>query len=773
MVDHKSNSGHLDSEHDLQDQLTDLWEIIHRHLGLALASLGIILGLGGLYYLKAPRTYESQADVVITSKQNAGFSKIDDERPMFEKSLETHALQIQSPLIIEKALERYDLGNLTTLVDEEDPVAYVIENLSVVLKDDKATVLNIAYRCGAPGDARDVVSAISSTYEDYLGSVNEQGGRKASQLIKEGQDLLKKEMVRAQKEYREFQRTANLMYRDNQGINQHHERLNLFESARQKFMVEKTVMEAKIKSLQEALAMGGASREAATMVAKAELRADTGRNDLVKIKMMEQEQFTGRESFRQTLSILLQEMIRLEVEKSELVSEFDGGHPKVQSASKRLKRVKDMYTKVLSKDMGSIGLEQLNEDNKDYAGIYLVYLKDRLATIDSQIAQLDANSQQEQIEANKVQDILLTDQSLRNNLENTKVLFDQVVASLNEINLVQEHGGDTISIIAAAKLGEQVAPRIAYVGVASTFFGCLLGSVLCWLVDRSENTFRSASEVRNALKVPVVGRIPVIRKRDQVASTSLPHISPIVCTVHQDKSQVAEAFRAVRTNLYFSTKSGSKFKVLQITSPLPGDGKSTVTANLAVAIAKSGKRVLVMDADFRKPSMAKLLGKPKNCKHGLAAVIAGQADPVDSALATEIPNLFFLPAHERPLNPSELLSTPQFKNLLEVLRDRFDIILIDTPPLLAVSDPCAVAARVDGVLLTLRIRKGVQQCATRAMELLRGVDANVLGTIINSMDDEQGFDGTTGAYGKYAEHYTDSPTTSRPKVNLRQPVLRR
>ena len=773
MADHKSNSGQLDTEHDLQDQLTDLWEIIHRHLGLALASLGIILGLGGLYYLKAPRTYESQADVLIVSKQNAGFSKGDEERPMFEKSVETHALMIQSPLIIEQALEKFDLGNLTTLVDEEDPVAFVIENLSVVLKDDKATVLNVAYRCGAPGDARDIVSAIANTYEEHLGDVNEQGGQKALKLIARGQEILQREMVKAQNEHRDFQKNANLMYRDDQGVNKHHERQAVIESARQNFMVEKAVMEAKIRSLDEALAMGGASREAVRMVAMAELKADTGRSDFLRIKLMEQEQFNSREAFKQSASLLIQELIRLKVEKSEALSELGAGHPQVKTLSNRLSEITRMYAKVMSQDLGTIGMEELGNDKKDYVGIYLQYLKDRLATLDSQIAQLDADFQMEQIEANKVQDILLREQSLRNNVDDTKELFEEVVASLKEINLVQEHGGDTISIIAAAKLGEQVAPRIAYVGVASTFFGCLLGSVLCWLVDRSENTFRSAAEVRNVLKVPVVGRIPVIRKRDQVASTSLPHISPMVCTVHQDKSQVAEAFRAVRTNLYFSTKSGSKLKVLQITSPLPGDGKSTVTANLAVAIAKSGKRVLVMDADFRKPSMAKLLGKPKDCKYGLAAVIAGQADPVDSALATEIPNLFFLPAHERPLNPSELLSTPQFKNLLDVLRDRFDIILIDTPPLLAVSDPCAVAARVDGVLLALRIRKGVQQCATRAMEMLRGVDANVLGTIINSMDDEHGFDGTTGAYGKYAEHYTDSPTPVRPKAKLRQPILRR
>ena len=776
MVD-KSASGQLDAEHDLQDQLTDLWEIIHRHLGLASACLLIMLGLGGLYYLKAPRTYESETDILIVSKQNAGFSKSDEERPMFEKSVETHALMVQSKLIVEKALKEYDLVNLPTLVGEEDPVAFVIENLNVSLKDDNATVLNVAFRCGSPEDSRDIVSSIANTYESYLGNTNQQGGQKASTLIQKGQQILQDEMKAVQEEYRKFQRQANLMYRDGQGVNMHHERQAAIEASRQELMVQRAILEAKIQSLEMALAEGGVSREAVRLEALSELKPNTGGSDYWKVKLAEQEQFASREVIHQSASILMQEYIRLKVEKSELQSEFDAGHPRVKSASKRLNEVSRMLSAVMNQDLLSVSgvMEDIElEKDKDYVGIYLQWLRDRLAIFDTQIAQLDAEFQAEQKLANEMQDILLRDQEFRSRVDLTTKLFDEVVSSLKEINLVQEHGGDTVSIIAAAQLGEQVAPRIAYVGVASTFLGCLFGSVLCWLVDRSENTFRSAVEVRNTLKVPVIGRIPVIKKRDQIVSATLPHIAPIVCTVHQDKSQVAEAFRAVRTNLYFSTSAGVNAKVLQITSPLPGDGKSTVTANLAVAMAKSGKRVLVMDADFRKPSMAKLLGKPKNCKHGLAAVIAGQADPVDSALATEIPNLFFLPAHERPLNPSELLSTPQFKSLLDLLRDRFDIILIDTPPLLAVSDPCVVAARVDGVLLTLRIRKGVQQCASRAMEMLRGVDAKVLGTIINSMDDEQGFDGTTGAYGKYAENYTDSPTiASRPKANLRQPQLRR
>ena len=138
--------------------------------------------------------------------------------------------------------------------------------------------------------------------------------------------------------------------------------------------------------------------------------------------------------------------------------------------------------------------------------------------------------------------------------------------------------------------------------------------------------------------------------------------------------------------------------------------------------------------------------------------------------ATDVPNLFFLPALERPLNPSELLSTPQFKSLLELARERYDFVLIDTPPLLAVTDPCAVAARADGVLLTLRIRKGVQEVSERAMEMLRSVNANILGTVVNGVEENSGFQGVSGKYGSYgyAERYTD-----REKPRRRQTVVRK
>ncbi len=774
MVTHHDSADSAGMEHDLQDQLTDLWEIVYRHLPLAATCMSIVLGLGALYYLKAPKIYQSASDLLISAKHVTGFVNHSDDQPQSMTSLETHKLQIQSPLIIERAIKEFGLDKTSTLAEEEDPVEYIIENINVTLTDEHATVLNLAFRCRDANDSQEIVHALAHSYQNYLGDTNKQVGRETKDIIYEANSLLQEKMRKTSEEYRDFQRKAPLMWRDGQGINIHHERQIEIETARQQLMVERTILKAKIRSLEAAIAAGGISRDVLHYQALSELRPNAGGMDWREFKLAEQDQLASREAIRKYSSLLMEEYIRLVVERSKLLSEFGDGHPNLESVTQRQDEVKRLLEAIVSRDTPLLEglIDDIEvDDEEDFVTIYMQMLRDHLAVINSQLEGLDAEFQSEQVLANQMQDYLMRDQDFHSEIENNKELFDQVVARLKEIDLIREYGGDTVSILAEAKIGEQVAPRILYVGVASLFLGTLLGSLLTWVVDRSENTFRTTEEVRSALRVPVVGCIPLIQEHEQVASTSFPHISPSVCVLHQDKSRWAESFRAVRTSLYFST-SGQNLKIVQVTSPLSGDGKSTLTANLAVTIANSGKRVLVMDADFRRPSMAKLLGKPKNCKHGLAAVIAGHGDPLDSALATDIPNLFFLPAHERPLNPSELLSTPQFKNLLDVLKERFDIILIDTPPLLAVTDPCVVAARVDGVLLTLRVRKGIHTVSRRAMDMLRSIDANVIGTVVNGVPDINGFDFGGAGFGYYTGNYGEDVSSNVPNPLSGKHLLR-
>ena len=153
-----------------------------------------------------------------------------------------------------------------------------------------------------------------------------------------------------------------------------------------------------------------------------------------------------------------------------------------------------------------------------------------------------------------------------------------------------------------------------------------------------------------------------------------------------------------------------------MTSPNPGDGKSTISANMALSMAESGKRVLLIDADLRRPRVHKLFGVPNAI--GLWQVIDGEAEIDEATGTTEVPNLWVMTSGGRPSNPAELLTTARFKDFLDVVRERYDLVILDTPPVLAVTDSCAVAPRVDAVIMVIRLAKNARDTAVHAVETL-------------------------------------------------------
>jgi capsular exopolysaccharide synthesis family protein len=282
---------------------------------------------------------------------------------------------------------------------------------------------------------------------------------------------------------------------------------------------------------------------------------------------------------------------------------------------------------------------------------------------------------------------------------------------------------------------------------------------LAYVADRLDKSFRTPEEIRRRLGWPIFGHIPYLEKAGEPMKVAVPGgrewaLDGGLVTVHNPRSTEAEAYRAVRTGLYFSTHE-ARHQVIQLTSPTMSDGKSTLAANLAVTIAQSGKRVILLDADFRRPNVHKLFGV--SARKGLASVMVGDLD-IDAALQpTPVPGLWVVPCGPRPFNPAELLTSPRFAELLDELRQRADFVIVDTPPLLAVTDPCAVAARVDGVLLTIRLSKNSRPPAERAKEILASVKAKVFGVVVNTCDRREvpkGYGQEQLGYGQGYE-YTD------------------
>lgn len=209
---------------------------------------------------------------------------------------------------------------------------------------------------------------------------------------------------------------------------------------------------------------------------------------------------------------------------------------------------------------------------------------------------------------------------------------------------------------------------------------------------------------------------------------------PIITEVNP-KSPISEAYRTLRTNVDFSAID-EKLQVIMLTSASPGEGKTTTTTNLAVTYAQSDRKVLVIDADLRKPTMHHTFMKTN--RMGLTNVLTAQADPHDVIMETHIPNLHLLTSGPIPPNPSEILSSKKMTAFLDQMRACYDMIIIDTPPALAVTDAQIVATRCDGVILVILAGKVKKDMAIKMKANMDHVKARILGVVLNNVDRKSG-----------------------------------
>jgi capsular exopolysaccharide synthesis family protein len=235
------------------------------------------------------------------------------------------------------------------------------------------------------------------------------------------------------------------------------------------------------------------------------------------------------------------------------------------------------------------------------------------------------------------------------------------------------------------------------------------------------------------------------------------HVTRRPLTVHEDPhSPRAEAFRQLRTNLQFVDVDNPR-KVMVVTSSMPSEGKTTTAANLAIALASAGSRVLLVEADLRRPRTADILGLERS--FGLTNVLSGRIAPVD-AIQTWGTAFDFLASGPLPPNPSELLASRHMRLMLDELRQHYDLILIDTPPLLPVTDAAVVAPATDGVILACRYRETTRAQVAAATQALTAVSAPVLGTVFTMVP-------TSGPhkYARYSTYYGPDRTAGVAKFS--------
>lgn len=291
---------------------------------------------------------------------------------------------------------------------------------------------------------------------------------------------------------------------------------------------------------------------------------------------------------------------------------------------------------------------------------------------------------------------------------------------------------------------EPVVPRRLRNLAIGIALGVLAGIGLALLRDLLDNTVKSRETLEQIIDAGVVGTVPYDKSRRLEAAISFDH----------DNSAAAEAFRKLRTNLQFVSVDNPP-RVITVASSVPNEGKSTVSVNIALALAEAGHDVLLIDGDMRRPTQHKFLNLVGTA--GFSTALSGMAPLDDLLQASKFPRLTVLTAGPVPPNPSELVGSSSARNLLKELRERFDYVIIDTPPLLAVTDASILATQSDGTLLIVRARGTKREHVIHAVGMLADVGANILGSVLTMVPTNR-----TGAYSYeysyYAYNYSDKKT---------------
>lgn len=216
---------------------------------------------------------------------------------------------------------------------------------------------------------------------------------------------------------------------------------------------------------------------------------------------------------------------------------------------------------------------------------------------------------------------------------------------------------------------------------------------------------------------------------------------PIIADINP-KSPISEAYRTLRTNIDFSSVD-EVLKVIMLTSANPGEGKSTTATNLAVTYAQADRKVLLIDSDLRKPTMHHTFSVTN--RWGLTNILTGQAQPSELILKSDIPNLDLLTSGPIPPNPSEILASKRMSSLLKELRDNYDMVIIDSPPALVVTDAQIIATKCDGVILVVSAGTTKRAAVAKMKSSLEHVKARIIGSVLNNMDRKNG----SGTYYYY------------------------
>ncbi len=561
--------------------------------------------------------------------------------------------------------------------------------LSVSLLPD-SRVIEIRYRCPNPELAARIVNTLINTYE-------EQNFKTRYESTMEASDWLSRQLVDLQMKVETSQ----------EKLVQYQKQHEIFESDGQ----QNIVMD-KLNELNKELTEAETDRMEKESVY--ELMRSSDPNSVG----AEVSGTSGNNGGSGLLDQLRGQQTTLRIQKAQLSTQFGPAYPQIVQLNSQLKEVQAQIQIEVKKS--------LERDRDEYLAAAAREKMLRSA--------MDLQKQQ----ANQLNENAIEYSLLKRDVDTNRTLYEGLLEKLKEAGITAGLHSTNIRKVDQARAPTSPAePKVPRNLAFALALGLSTGICLAFFQEAMDNTVRTPEQAQLISNLPSLGMIPMGSRHltgTGAGKLSLASSKEAVELVTQSRpqSQMAESYRALRTSLLLTTV-GAPPKTILVTSALPQEGKTTTSINCAIALAQKGGRVLLMDADLRRPSIHKTFGMPSRA--GLSNVLTGNATLEQTIIRSPIlPGLFLLPAGTLPPNPAELLASSNIREMLDQLRQQYDHVVIDSPPTLSVTDAVVLSPKADAVVLVIRAGQTTKQALRRSRDLLFQVNARVAGVLLNAVD---------------------------------------
>lgn len=656
--------------------------------------------------------YESRARLLIEAK-DLGFDSNDSPAPFRSISRLSDPIQTQieilrSSTILEKVIRQFNL-RYRKGPQKGQYLSYLSlsQNLSVSA-DRNVDVVELKYKDPDPKKAKDILRAITDSYIEKTIELKASDTASAIRFLKKERNKAEREALEASKRLREFEQRSKTAGRD--------------------FNSELIKSSYGLKSLR--LSIDTEYVKAKTAAGQVSKQLMSNIDDALLENTINQDPF---------LAALKKDLFERQTQLVKIQTKVKPGHYQLEEIKQQIqgdnKLIAERVNELIGHDVNPNTIPYSQDPLR--AGLIKSLLETKTAelaieqelmVVDEAIAELQKRIDKLPNEKYIYNQLLRQNEIAEKRLQEIEVKLIEsrmkgVIAShITNIRLI-----DPPSLAARPKW-----PNISSTLMTSFIFGLLLAGLVIYLVEYFDDVIKSVDTLPKDLGCPFLGQLPYI------------HVSDLPTVYQEPRSEYTEAIHALRTNLSFLSLAGNK-KLLLVTSSTKNEGKSTISVNLAITYAQSGKRVLLVDADIRNPSLYKYLARPKDAV-GISNTLINEIDFYDVVQKSILGIIGFdyLPGGDVPPNPVQLLESDKMRELLETCQHIYDLVIIDTPPIGYFSDALLLARHADVVALISRYNQTSRKELSASVSLLKKTNVTALGVILNGIPV-----GAQGAYGYY------------------------